>query len=64
MHYSFAMLHFRISDEESEKELQIEEIQQEEKVMEPEIGLNDEIFGFLQKMKEKERIKLVRINSS
>ena len=58
------MLHFRISDEESEKELQIEEIQQEEKVMEPEIGLNDEIFGFLQKMKEKERIKLVRIDPS
>ena len=49
----------RVSAEESDDDFILETVDQNKVVEETEVGLNDEIFGLLLKMKEKERIKLV-----
>ena len=47
-------------EEESDDEFSIETVENKEAVTEEDFGLNEEIFGFLLKMKEKERLKLVK----
>ena len=50
---------FSVSEEEIETNLPGETVEKKAVVAESEVGLNSEIFGFLLKMKEKERLKLV-----
>ena len=49
----------RGSEEEREDDWLIETVEKDIVVEESETGLNDEIFGCILKMKEKERLKLV-----
>ena len=51
---------FRFSEEESDDDFSIETVEKKEVVAETEFGLNQDIFGFVLKMKEKERLKLVK----
>ena len=50
----------RVSEEESDDDFPIETAEKKEVVAETEFNLNEEIFGFVLKMKEKERLKLVK----
>ena len=50
----------RVSEEESDDDFSIETVEKKEVVAETEFGLNQDIFGFVLKMKEKERLKLVK----
>ena len=56
----FQSIFCRGSEEESDDEFLIEAVEKKDEVAETDFGLNEEIFGFLLKMKEKERLKLVK----
>ena len=57
--WNFFNENFSVSEEEIETNLPGESVEKKAVVAESEVGLNSEIFGFLLKMKEKERLKLV-----
>ena len=57
--FYFYLFFSRVSEEESDDDFLLETVDQKEVAEEMEVGLNSEIFGFILKMKEKERLKLV-----